>query len=304
MDQSDPDFELIIINDASSDNSHAVMQNHVDAINDARVKYLASPERAGLAATRNRGINKAAGEWVAFINSDDVYHPDFLRRMHLETKNTVDVVACAHDVLLPDGRHRYRSTEAPGPHSGGEMLIKLMEDRMFPYAWGKLFRAEIAKRLTFPMVDQVEDTGFSAAAFKTARTVAIIPDVLYLHTANKRSITWGAVPPISESYEFLEFLKNNTLAHVGTQAEQNAFSVSWVLTFLNSAQAALRLKPANAREHIAACRQALRFQILKKCFSARPEYCLAGLLLRTSPRLYALTYNRYVEYMYRLNDKL
>lgn len=300
MDQTDPDFELIIINDDSPDKSDSVIRNYLDVLDDPRIRYLVNKDNIGLPATRSHGIREASGNWVAFLDSDDAYHPDFLNRMHQESKSDVDIVVCCHDILLPDGTNRYRVRGEPGSYTGNEMMIKLMEDRATPYVWDKIFRLNIIKDAEFPDVNRLEDFGFTAGAFQKSRNIVFLDDSLYLYTVNSKLITWSSVPPIEESYKFLDEIKKNTAAHTGSPAEQNAFAVTWVLTFLNSAQAALRTNPENLAAHLKSCKKALRNEILKKCFKVRPEYGMAGVLLRTSPRAYAMLYNKYVERLYEI----
>jgi glycosyltransferase involved in cell wall biosynthesis len=74
--QTDGDFELIVVDDGSADESAAV----VAGFGDARIRYVALPENRGLPAARNAGLAVARGALVAFQDSDDEWHPDKLAR--------------------------------------------------------------------------------------------------------------------------------------------------------------------------------------------------------------------------------
>ncbi|WP_076411078.1 glycosyltransferase family 2 protein [Shewanella sp. UCD-KL12] len=80
--QTFTDFELIIVNDCATDNSLALCQS----IQDHRIRIVNHKENKGLAAARNTGIRHAIGRYIAFIDSDDMWHPAKLK-MHVEHLN-------------------------------------------------------------------------------------------------------------------------------------------------------------------------------------------------------------------------
>ena len=76
LDQTYQDFELIVIDDASTDNTEEV----VKSFNDERIKYLKHDENKGVAAARNTGIKVARGEYIAFQDSDDEWFSQKLEK--------------------------------------------------------------------------------------------------------------------------------------------------------------------------------------------------------------------------------
>lgn len=74
--QTYDNWELIIVDDCSTDNTDEV----VAGFNDVRIKYLKNTQNSGAALTRNRALREADGEWIAFLDSDDIWLPEKLEK--------------------------------------------------------------------------------------------------------------------------------------------------------------------------------------------------------------------------------
>lgn len=77
INQTYENWELIIVDDCSTDNTDEVVESY----NDKRIQYLKNIENCGAAITRNRAISQANGEWIAFLDSDDLWRPEKLEKM-------------------------------------------------------------------------------------------------------------------------------------------------------------------------------------------------------------------------------
>lgn len=85
------DWELIIVNDGSSDNSEEIILSYAA---DPRIKYSTNAHNKGLIYTRNRMIEMAEGEYIAFLDSDDISMPDRLRLQVDFLDNNKDYALC------------------------------------------------------------------------------------------------------------------------------------------------------------------------------------------------------------------
>lgn len=94
--QSVQDFELILINDGSTDHSARILEHYGDA-HPTKIRCF-SQRNKGVSATRNYGMALAKGDYISFLDADDGYHPDFLKEClaQVQYKNS-DVILTMHE---------------------------------------------------------------------------------------------------------------------------------------------------------------------------------------------------------------
>lgn len=76
IDQTYHNWELIIVDDCSTDNTDIV----IGKIKDPRIRYIKNEKNSGAAVSRNRALREANGRWVAFLDSDDLWKPEKLEK--------------------------------------------------------------------------------------------------------------------------------------------------------------------------------------------------------------------------------
>lgn len=98
----DVPLEVIVINDCSRDNLDRFMRQYEK---DSRIRYIKNEKNLGVAESRNRGVAMARGKYVAFLDADDVWAKDKLKRQIklLEEKDTV-ICSTARELMTPDGQ--------------------------------------------------------------------------------------------------------------------------------------------------------------------------------------------------------
>lgn len=123
LDQSIPksDFEIIVVNDASTDATPLILENYSDVV---RVFNL--PENVGLSAARNFGIRKARGQNIVFLDADDYLHSESLRiqNLFLNENNSLDAVAIDYYLVNERGQHLLHVHSSEKPIACGIMFRK------------------------------------------------------------------------------------------------------------------------------------------------------------------------------------
>lgn len=193
LNQSLSNIEIILVNDGSTDKSPEIME--VYEKRDERIRVI-HQNNQGLGAVRNRGIEAAQGEFIAFIDADDWIKPDYCLRMYEKAKaGGDDLVICEYTAEFADTGRTAVSTIASAYQDRPKQtyLKDLFEGKVSGFSWNKLYsRAMIEKhQLRFPLRDElehVEDQYFSLRAHFFARTVSYVDEPLYHYQIHLTSI--------------------------------------------------------------------------------------------------------------------
>lgn len=114
LDQSMPNnrYEIIVVDDASTDNTSHILSNYQEEI-----KLIRFDENKGLSAARNEGVRKAKGQYVVFLDADDYIHHDLIKiqSLFLEENHQLDAVSTDYYVVDEKEHHRewIKSSEKP-----------------------------------------------------------------------------------------------------------------------------------------------------------------------------------------------
>ncbi|OPJ55314.1 glycosyltransferase family 2 protein [Alkalithermobacter paradoxus] len=154
LEQTDKNFEAIIVDDGSKDKTKDITLEHIKL--DSRFKYFFQ-ENAGVSAARNKGTQLATGEFITFLDSDDFYEKTFIEKMVNKIESeSADVCYCGYNIVSPNKskikKTKFRSKDLlldyilgrVSIHTTGWMIRKkLIEefDIKFPegISWGEDF---------------------------------------------------------------------------------------------------------------------------------------------------------------------
>lgn len=150
LNQSFTDFELLLIDDGSTDRSGEICDQYVTK--DERVRVF-HKENGGVSSARNMGLDEARGEWIAFVDSDDWVFPEWLQTFG-ELRKDVDLVVQGFETSGPlwDDKNcdLYHKRKHGFNYAGStlEGMILLDSNAMQGYLWCKCFKRDVIERLS------------------------------------------------------------------------------------------------------------------------------------------------------------
>lgn len=142
LSQSFSDFELILVNDGSSDLSADICDNY--AAIDPRVKVIHKPN-GGVSSARNLGLDNASGQWICFVDSDDIVKPHAFQV--LMDCTPADLIVSEYDFITVSGNHIFGQVAGDGRYSGTAIFDVVAQWPWMYWAapWNKLFSANIIR---------------------------------------------------------------------------------------------------------------------------------------------------------------
>ncbi len=183
------DFELIIINNASEDNSEKLILEFKEKYPE-KVIYI-KRDHNDISEARNDGIEKATGKYITFIDSDDYIEPNMFKTMinKIESDN-FDIVACDSRLVYEtssDTRVVYSGYTEDLYHKN---KIRETMTIFYPVMWNKIYKTEIVKKVKFTSGVWYEDMEYLLKLYPHIDTIGVVKEPLYNYLQRKNSITY------------------------------------------------------------------------------------------------------------------
>lgn len=181
-------LEIILVNDGSTDNSRNICEKYC-----AKYKnfYLINQENSGPGAARKKGLERANGDYISFIDSDDYVDKLFYEKLvnSLE-ENNADIVECGYNFVYEKNNIIKEFKMKWQIINGADECINhyIKNKNTTNYLVNKLFRKELFNNIEFPQLYAGEDACVLLQLFGNARKVVAIPDNMYYYVQTSTSL--------------------------------------------------------------------------------------------------------------------
>ena len=197
--QSFTDYEVLMVDDGSTDQSGKIAQEYADRYESFRLLHK---ENGGLSSARNAGLEQAKGTYVCFVDADDYISEDYLQKLYTRAAATdADMVIADYREVDEQG-HVYIKELGQAPPDGCMDRRKLLRAlanvgechyaTAVVVAWNKLIRTDIMRSHLFPEGKLHEDEFVIMPLLLACEHVEWIPDVVYLYRQRQGSIMQNA----------------------------------------------------------------------------------------------------------------
>ena len=198
--QTFKDFEIIVVDDCSTDDSCAIAESFLEKFG-GRLKILSMEKNSGGAALpRNKGLHFSRGEYIFFMDPDDMLTPNALEEMYNLAKDfDADVVYLQMHYESNEAGTEFRLKVRPGEYTMNQPQFetydlverihrRILEDRIQPEPWTKLVRRDLLteNEIFFYHVRPFDDTLWTCILLLYAKKWLHVPRPLYIFSVCQR----------------------------------------------------------------------------------------------------------------------
>ncbi|MFD2966830.1 glycosyltransferase family 2 protein [Sphingobacterium bambusae] len=190
--QSYDDLEILLVNDGSSDTSGEICDLYAEK--DSRIKTI-HKKNGGLSSARNTGLDHAAGEFICFVDSDDIIHPQFISILFGSLDGS-DMAFCSYQTFEEDTPKDFHILDdfAAKTYQGQDMLSQIFSFKypLLVIACNKIYKRQIWERIRFPLNKIHEDEFVVHLILDQCHFIKFVNHPLYYYRQRAGSVMTAA----------------------------------------------------------------------------------------------------------------
>lgn len=195
LNQTYTNFELILIDDGSTDSSGVICDEYANK--DNRIKVI-HKENGGLSSARNAGLDIATGEYISFVDGDDYIAEDMIEKLYNSiTGNNADIAVCNYKCVDENGNCLDNLNKGTPiittVYSKNDYFRNLACKKYYYYviACNKLYKKDLFKGIRYPLGKLCEDNHIIDSLVEQCSVISSIKDSLYFYVQRNGSIMSG-----------------------------------------------------------------------------------------------------------------
>lgn len=234
LNQDYKNFELILIDDGSIDNSHKICLEFAET--DDRVRVFHN-ENHGVSFTRNFGIDVAAGDYICFIDADDLILPDYISHLHKSlTSAEAEIVFCGYKLLYGDSYVKKSPRIEFGSYNFNDLSYRAIDDGtlsgiLFGSVWGAMYKSSLVRESNVkfdPLVRRNEDGLFNLQLLPNADKIVVSDYTGYIYRQWKTSLSkTSEFAPSNQLYNVSDIIRQRCegYADIDKQLKRRTLSI-------------------------------------------------------------------------------
>lgn len=203
IDQTYTNWELIVVDDESSDNTVRIVE--MMAIKDKRIKFHKNIQNQGVSATRNRAISLAEGEWIAFLDSDDMWKENKLEKQILHGRKVNAEFVFTGSAFINEGGSHYKGIfEVPE-----KVNFKKLSTHNVISCSSVLIKKKFFEDIKMEKDDMHEDYAVWLRVLRTGIIAYGINEPLLIYRISRNSKSGNKIKTIKMTYKVFRFIGIN-----------------------------------------------------------------------------------------------
>lgn len=284
------ELEIIFIDDGSQDKSAEIIQGYIDKYSNMKIIRQSNK---GVSVARNRGIEAASGEYIAFFDADDIAQNTLYERMlDIMVSNAADMSCVNYSMCFADGVTKVHKKQEKKKLYNDEILISFFSSNVLcNNVIDKLFDSSIVKQISFPEGYAIGEDMYFVFQYllRCEKVIADTTECLYYYyirdnSAMKSKFSAKYFEPVELSKKMMDIISNDRMLYV--YAESN-----WIHEMCKAMALYYQSGNKEYKEIIVEYRRNIQDYSLVKAFKYLSiKHFVALLMMRYFPRMYIVVY--------------